>query len=337
MLAEDDFPFVADDELVEARDSDNSDDGVFRPWCHKCLRAKSVCLCKSLPPDGPLDTKSRIAVLLHPKEQQRSLGTAPLLRLCLKNLVVAVHEKMPTPEEDPSLHDSLTTGGYRCMLVCPGPDAEVLELPEDGKEVCTDRPLTTLIFVDGTWPKAKAMVFQSPWLQQLPRVVLRPTARSGYFFRKQPESFCLSTLEAVAEALLVLEGTRGPAVKAALIAPFQMMVEHQVRFLEGQQDKNPEVEREQMPLFQADLALRGLPPVSCNTEAAEGQQVYCIARWGERSVDSRDYIVIKTLRCTEAEVKIEAKIASAGRSRGRRCWTLPIEKVPAGAFFKPDS
>eukprot|EP00747_Dinoflagellata_sp_TGD_P090979 gnl/TRDRNA2_/TRDRNA2_164899_c0_seq2.p1 gnl/TRDRNA2_/TRDRNA2_164899_c0~~gnl/TRDRNA2_/TRDRNA2_164899_c0_seq2.p1 ORF type:complete len:217 (+),score=41.75 gnl/TRDRNA2_/TRDRNA2_164899_c0_seq2:64-714(+) len=210
---------------------------------------------------------------------------------------------------------------------------QVLQPPKNGDELGVDPSSTTLIFVDGTWPQAKKMVYNSIWLKQLPRVVINSTARSGFYFRKQPEKFCLSTIEAVAEALLVLEGARGPAIKEALGEPFKLMVNltRNRSTFSLPEDQNPVVMREELPLFQADVALRGLPVAD---EELSDKRVMCIICFGERSVDSRELIVVKTLRATRDEARKETKKCGEGRNKGYRCYPTSIENVPAGAFFK---
>jgi len=189
-----------------------------------------MCICSDLP-DPALKTHTRIVVLVHPKEAVRKLGTAPILKLSLVDVIMLYAEGFPEPEEDPELHARLTAGGFRPALVCPGADA--IELGAAGGAAGGEATDWTLIFIDGRWKQAKAMVNRSKWLQGLPRVVLRPTEQSGYTFRRQPVEGCLSTLEAVAEALAVLEGDAGAELKRALVAPFKRMVELQCCHIPG--------------------------------------------------------------------------------------------------------
>jgi len=219
-----------------------------RPWCDGCLRPKRVCICDALPAAGPLDSVTRVMLFVHPQETKRALTTAPLLQGCLRNLVTLVAKAFPSPEASPELHRQLHEGGRHPVLLYPGPRAEVLTAPPTplaatgagAQRPASQQPPRTLVLVDGRWSQAKIMVTRSPWLQQLPRAVVQPRAPSGYVWRQQPHGNCLSTLEAVAEALYVLEGPRGPALREALLAPFRRMVEIQRKFLpEGaDRDKN---------------------------------------------------------------------------------------------------
>lgn len=215
-----------------------------RPWCSTCHRPHQVCICDALPPTGPLDSATRIVLFIHPQETRRALTTAPLLENCLRNLITVKAMRFPSPDEDQELHSRLQEGGNRVVLMYPGSDAELLSKPSaiDTLPAITSasvsRAALTLILIDGRWSQAKGMLRRSPWLQELPRVTVPPTAPSQYIWRQQPERACVSTLEAVAEALLALEGRQGLELKAALFAPFKKMVELQCRYLPEVHDKN---------------------------------------------------------------------------------------------------
>ncbi|CAE8674331.1 unnamed protein product, partial [Polarella glacialis] len=269
-LAAEDDGSQSDEE--ERPPPDASEDQVqTRPWCKDCDRPSNICLCSSLPVDGPLETRTRIVMFIHPKEVKRALGTAPLVQLCLRDVVMREGEIFPDPAADPNFHAQLTAGGRQVVLVCPGPDAEELTpLPPEGpgsdEPLLDSAPPRTLIFVDGRWPQAKAMVFNSPWLKEIPRVVLRPTAQSGYVFRQQPGEGCLSTIEAVAEALLALEGQRGPALKEALLRTFRQMVQHQVDRIPDIFDKNANfAAKKPTRPFDAEAWSLSLPSLFCDS------------------------------------------------------------------------
>jgi len=326
-----------------------------RPYCDDCRRPRRICLCTSLPPDGPLDTRTRVMLLVHPKEVQRPLGTAPLLRLCLRHLVVEVGDRFPEPEENPELHAALCEGGHRPVLVCPGNNAEEMRPPpvaEESEWPAAEEALfsqapATLIFIDGRWPQAKSMVNRSTWLQQIPRAVLCPTGNSGYVFRKQPKEGCLSTLEAVAEALLALEGRRGLALKEALLKPFSQMVQLQCPFIPDMKDKNAKLEKEGLQPFHVEAVLeesaKAQIPEEVNCEGRwrdlllrffAAAQVNCVVRWGDvDTIEGREVVVMEVYRGSQARViaKRRSVDLSRQRSRGHRPWVLPLSKVPQGS------
>jgi len=339
-------------EINHAEEEAKADRGLGRSVCGGCDRPERICLCSALPADRPLDSRSRVVLFIHPKEVQRKLGTAPLLKLCLRNLIIYEAERFPEPEEDAALHQALCEGGRECVLVCPGPNAEELVAPQVSEEgvVTSDAelgPPKTLIFVDGRWPQAKAMVNRSTWLREsLRRVVLVPTEQSGYRFRKQPEQGCLSTLEAVAEALLALEGARGPALKTALVTPFERMVDLQCSFIPEAGDKNARLAAEppgadgQGSRCRFDLATmrqRGiLPPANEDWQRGPGPRpvaVHCICRWSELGgVAGREIVVVEIVKGPLNEAKRRAADLSRGRAHGRRCWVVRPEKVPEGSL-----
>lgn len=319
-----------------------------RAWCEGCKRPEKICVCSALPDGGPLDTRSKVVIFIHPKEVKRAMGTAPLLQFCLKNIMLYEADRFPEPDEDPALHAALCEGGRQPVLVCPGPDAEELRPPvlAEGDVCAPADPPRTLIFVDGRWPQAKGMVHKSTWLQEkLPRVVLVPTEQSGYTFRKQPAQGCLSTLEAVGEALLALEGSRGPSLKAALAAPFRRMVDLQCEFIPDIQDKNVKSAAIRRRFDAAALAQHphlAPPPLEESAAVPESADngpvglrvpaIHCIVRWGEKDVAGRGVIVVEILRVPLDEAKQRATDLSKGKSRGQRFWVLPPDKVPPGSL-----
>jgi hypothetical protein len=85
-----------------------------------------------------------------------------------------------------------------------------------------------LIVLDGTWANARKLLTANPALAALPRVSFQPQRPSDYGIRRQPAPFCVSTIEALAEVLAVLEPDGGPFER--LLDPFRAMVERQLWF-----------------------------------------------------------------------------------------------------------
>ncbi|MCP8635853.1 DTW domain-containing protein [Pseudomonas mosselii] len=188
-----------------------------RPRCERCQRPLAHCLCPLIP---HLDSRTRVVVLQHPSETAHALNTARLVALGLVNAELRIGEVF----ED--LDALLATPGYRPALLFPGDEAEVLQGYGQGTEL----PLM-LIVPDGTWRKARKMLYLNPLLERLPRVTLGHVQPSRYRLRKAPEPGALSTLEAVVQALNVLEA---PAVFDELLRPFEALIEGQIEAMGAQ-------------------------------------------------------------------------------------------------------
>jgi len=183
-----------------------------RPRCERCQRPLDHCLCPLIP---SLDSRTRVVLLQHPSESSHALNTARLAALGLVNAQLRVGEVFD------DLVELLQTPGYRPALLFPGEHAQVLTAYGE----VDHRPLL-LIVPDGTWRKARKLLYLNPLLEALPRVTLGAVAPSRYRLRKAPEPGALSTLEAVVEALNVLEQ---PARFDALLKPFEALIEGQIK------------------------------------------------------------------------------------------------------------
>ncbi|MFJ4111596.1 tRNA-uridine aminocarboxypropyltransferase [Pseudomonas sp. NPDC089758] len=185
---------------------------MSRPRCERCQRPLDHCLCPLIP---SLDSRTRVVLLQHPSEISHALNTARLAALGLVNAELRVGEVF----ED--LGDLLSAPGYRPVLLFPGEQAQVLAAYGDAE----GRPLM-LIVPDGTWRKARKLLYLNPLLEALPRVTLAQVSPSRYRVRKAPEPGAVSTIEAVVQALNVLEQ---PACFDALLRPFEALIEGQIR------------------------------------------------------------------------------------------------------------
>lgn len=105
-------------------------------------------------------------------------------------------------------------------VLYPHPDAPLLDdLP------AAERP-STLIAIDGTWAHAKRLYKENGWLAAHRHVRLDPASPSRYRIRKEPRPDFVSTLEAIIEALRILEPDT-PDLDAPLLA-FDRMIDQQI-------------------------------------------------------------------------------------------------------------
>lgn len=157
-------------------------------------------------------------ILQHPRERAVPIGTAKLAELALPNAQRLVGVEFT---DSPELESALARPEAPAVLLFPGEHAGMLsELPPEAAH--------TLVVIDGTWSQAEKILKQNPRLAALPRYSLRPSAPSRYRIRRAPSHDCISTIEAIAEALSVLEGPSFST--SAALAPFEAMVEQQLAF-----------------------------------------------------------------------------------------------------------
>ncbi len=184
----------------------------FREVCPRCRRPSSVCFCGQL---VPVETKTRVVFLQHPRERRVAIGTARMAHLSLPNS---------------ELHTGVDFAGHaRVNALAALPGTAVL-FPGEG--AVDPRTLQGggpehLIVVDGTWPQAKKVLERNPLLRTLPRVGLVPRKPGNYRIRKEPTEDCLSTIEAVVEVLGQLEGDHDRFDR--MLSAFVYMVDRQIQ------------------------------------------------------------------------------------------------------------
>jgi DTW domain-containing protein YfiP len=173
---------------------------------------RSLCVCGLVP---RLETRTRLVLVLHRAEERKTTNTGRLAAACLVNseIIVRGHASQPT-EPIP------VAPGSQPLLLFPAADARPLaDLPP--RLVGAERPVT-LIVPDGTWRQAFKVRSRVPGLRDVPCVTLPAGAPSSYRLRSEAHAHGLSTLEAIARVLGVIEG---PLVQEALERLFRAMVE----------------------------------------------------------------------------------------------------------------
>jgi DTW domain-containing protein len=186
-----------------------------RAQCAACLRPQTHCLCALIP---QLTSRTRVLIVQHPDEAKHALNTARLaaLGLCNCELLIA--------EQPAQLAVLLGDPAYHACLLFPGVGAQPLHKVSQGAVGSDARPLL-LVVPDGTWRKARKLLYLNPLLAALPRVALAEGLSSRYRLRKAPQPGALSTLEAIVTALNVLEA---PESFDLLLKPFEALIDGQI-------------------------------------------------------------------------------------------------------------
>jgi DTW domain-containing protein len=188
---------------------------VPRPMCANCGRPSVVCLCEHI---LPIETRTRVVILQHPRESAVPIGTARLAELGLKNSERLVGVDF---EDSAAVKRALSDPDAPPVVLFPGAQASPLRELPPGTSV-------TLIVIDGTWSQAEKILKKNPSIARLPRHALEPSSPSRYRIRRAPSAHCISTIEAIVHALTTLEGEQCRARTA--LAPFDAMVEQQLSF-----------------------------------------------------------------------------------------------------------
>jgi DTW domain-containing protein YfiP len=179
-----------------------------------------------------VDNKVFVLVLQHPQEKDRVLGTARLLvdslskarlkvGLSWRNLAHALAEPA-----DARNWGVLYLGSVQARAMAKEGEA-LIALDRKGAQLADQQAaragLQGLVALDGNWAQAKALWWRNPWLTKLRRFVVVPDRPSLYGnLRREARADALSTLEAVALALSVLEGDA--ALREQMLAPFRALL-----------------------------------------------------------------------------------------------------------------
>lgn len=183
-----------------------------RPRCDRCKRPLAHCLCAHITVVLP---QTRVLILQHHEEQRHALNTGRLAALSL------VHAQLLVGEKFPQL-DALISAHSRVFLLFPGENAQAPAPLADAP----DQAAPLLIVLDGTWRKARKMLYQNPVLNTLPRIALGPGEPSTYRIRRAKEPAAVSTIEAIVRTLTALE----PAQDfTPVLAPFDALIEQQIQ------------------------------------------------------------------------------------------------------------
>lgn len=189
--------------------------GQHRPSCYTCFKPRVACICAAI---QRVDNRTGIIVLQHPRERLHPIGTARIARLGLANVRI---ESCSQWIDASAIRDRLP---QRTALLYPSEDArELSTLP------AAERP-QHLVVIDGTWFHAKKMVAAHRWLADLPAVGLPPQPPTRYRIRREPEPWCVATIEAIVAALRIIE----PQTSGfdALLRCFATMVDRQAAYTE---------------------------------------------------------------------------------------------------------
>ncbi len=193
--------------------------------CPQCLIPPAYCVC----PVAVRETvQTRVSVVIHFSDIIKATNTGKLVPLGLANSEIFVRGRREAPLD-------------ATQTILPD-HHNILLYPATGSEALTpayldniERPIN-IIVPDGNWNQASKMVRrEEPW-QDLPRVHLAITKPSRYRLRTAAHENWISTFEAIARSLGIIENEN---LQKRLEYFFDVVVERML-FLKG------EISREQV-------------------------------------------------------------------------------------------
>lgn len=145
-----------------------------------------------------VSARTPLVLVVHVRDIGRTSNTVRLLSLAVRGTTVLCHGATATPT-DPAPH---LPAGATPLVLFPGHGARPLT-----PELVAALPSPpALVVPDGNWRQASRMVKRLPLLAGAVKVALPERAFDGGAVRHNREGHCMSTFEAVAQALGILEG-----------------------------------------------------------------------------------------------------------------------------------
>lgn len=163
--------------------------------CPVCCMHRVLCICAQIP---ALQVRTHLTLLVHAKELRRTTNTGRLAVHALLNATLQIRGRI---DDNPDLRHILLPN-HQPYLLYPSDDAiELSTLHMQQNEAPVQ-----LIVPDGNWRQASKVHTRHPELAHVPRVHFSESRIAPHRLRKEHFAAGMSTLEAIAYAMGVLEG-----------------------------------------------------------------------------------------------------------------------------------
>ncbi|HXH73322.1 MAG TPA: tRNA-uridine aminocarboxypropyltransferase [Bacteriovoracaceae bacterium] len=179
--------------------------------CEGCSLHKERCICAYIP---RLNLKTKVTLVVHAKELKRTTNSGTLALKALSNSEIKIRGKDQTALD---LSTNLTSE-YRTFLYYPSENA--VELNE--KLISESTLPIQLIVPDGNWRQASKVHYRHHELLNVPRVMISTPNLAEHHLRAENTEYGMSTLQAIALALGVIEG---PEVQEKMMLLYQKKLE----------------------------------------------------------------------------------------------------------------
>lgn len=179
--------------------------------CERCFLHRERCICEFIP---SLNARTKLSLIIHYKEMRRTTNTGLLAAKALVNSEVVVRGKIGDPLDLRTVLDPR----FRTVLFFPSEDA--IDLNEDFVRQ-SEKPIQLLV-PDGNWRQASKIHYRHREIEHLPRIMIKAPNREVRRLRKEILPEGMATLQAIAEAMGVIEGA---ALKNELLRLYHRKLE----------------------------------------------------------------------------------------------------------------
>lgn len=167
--------------------------------CPVCYMNKTRCICDLIP---RLDLRTRLCLVVHAKELKRTTNTGRLAVKALVNSEMRVRGVGGSNLKKALDLSDLLSAQYRTLLFYPAENA--IDLTHDF--VNQDSRPIQLIVPDGNWRQASKVHYRHQELKDIPRVMIKAPNTSVAHLRAENTPEGMATLQAIAEAMGIIEG-----------------------------------------------------------------------------------------------------------------------------------
>jgi len=172
---------------------------------------------------------------MHPKEFRKTKnGTGHFTHLSLKNSSIFIGIDFTNHDK---INNILNNKNNNCYILYPGENTIKLNntsLKEDNKN-------NVIFIIDSTWACSVKMLRVSQNLHNLPRVSFVHDKLSQFKFKRQPNEYCLSTIESTFCILEILNKHKLEDIKIEefknFLNPFNKMVDFQIEKISNPNNK----------------------------------------------------------------------------------------------------
>lgn len=179
--------------------------------CDKCRMKDTHCICEHLTLH---ENQTPVSVLMHFRENITTTNTARIAHFMLKNSNIHYRGLIDSRLEE----NQVLKVGYVPLYLYPSEES----VPLTQELVQSLGGKVQLIVPDGSWRQAKRVSRREPFLKNIQHVKLNDASSGIFYLRRKIKEEGVSTIEAIARALGVIESKE---IQASLENVFKIMVE----------------------------------------------------------------------------------------------------------------